>query len=88
MSNYLLGLPFAIVFAFPMGYGVNGLWIGLGIGYIAGFIGLAFIMFTSSWEVADQSIAKQRKSKPKEMFKNDSTTEDERDKKKLLEKDD
>ncbi|KAJ0398092.1 hypothetical protein P43SY_001182 [Pythium insidiosum] len=44
LSFYAVGLPLAYVLAFPGGGGVEGLWVGLGVGVFASF-GALFLLF-------------------------------------------
>jgi MATE family multidrug resistance protein len=63
---YIFGMPLALIFAFPLGWGVAGLWAGFTIACIVLDIGFAFIITCCNWnEIAEKSHAKMEEEERK-----------------------
>ena len=44
--NWMVGMPFAYLLAFPMGYGVRGLWIGRAVASVTSGVALTARWYT------------------------------------------
>ncbi|KAJ0402430.1 hypothetical protein ATCC90586_000028 [Pythium insidiosum] len=49
VSFYSIGVPLAYVLAFRLGWGVEGLWVGLGLGVTTSFAALVSVYFRWNW---------------------------------------
>ncbi|KAJ0398096.1 hypothetical protein P43SY_001186 [Pythium insidiosum] len=49
ITYYGVGVPLAYVLAFRLGWGVEGLWVGLGLGVTASFLSLWLVLRRWSW---------------------------------------
>jgi MATE family multidrug resistance protein len=49
-AYFAIGLPFGLYLAFPLAYGVEGLWLGLTAGIFVGCIMSIYKIYNTNWE--------------------------------------
>ena len=65
ISYYVFSLPISIVLAFPLGYNLEGLWIGMCVGPLLEAIFSIVVLAKTNWDEVSKAVA-QRLAKEKE----------------------
>ncbi|KAH7491238.1 Protein DETOXIFICATION 15 [Phytophthora ramorum] len=50
LAFYVIGIPFGALLSFHFGFGIEGLWIGFGVGIATAFTVCSTNLYYSSWE--------------------------------------
>ena len=58
LANFVVALPSAFVFAFAAGLGLNGLWLGMCVGYAVAAIMFTVFLVKTDWVAASERAIK------------------------------